>query len=255
MEAIKALIVDDEALSRRRIRRLLTLEQDVTIAGECADAASAVEALARTNPDLLFLDIQMPRGDGFAVLERAGVNVPRVVVFVTAHDDYAVRAFEVHAFDYLLKPFDRKRFHDTVERARIQLRQSPSGELGKRLSEVLSLLGSRTEPEGRIPVRCRDRILLVNSSDIDWIESADNYVCLHCGPVTHVLRETMNSLEGRLRNRGFVRIHRSTMVNSRRIRELHPLFHGDHVVILADGSKPALSRNYYDRLKAVLFEI
>ena len=252
MERIRALIVDDEKLARKRIRRLLAGEADIEVAGESANGEEAAAAIAEFRPDILFLDIQMPRMDGFALLEAIGVEWVPIVVFVTAYDEYALRAFEVHAFDYLLKPFDRKRFRETVQRARLQLRRTQSGDLSERLHALLDSLNARKRPTERIPVRTGGHVVFVKVHTIDWIEAADNYACLHCGAETHALRETMNALESRLDPNRFVRIHRSTIVNVDRIKEMQPWFRGEYRVILQDGAQLTMSRSYRERLKNTL---
>ena len=250
-EKISALIVDDERLSRKRIRRLLALEKDVQVVGECANGQEAMGAIEQHSPDLIFLDIQMPQMDGFAVLESVKFTKVPIVIFVTAYDEYALRAFEVHAFDYLLKPFDRKRFQDTVQRARGQLQQAQNGDLSQKL---FALLENRMQgrPADRIAVKNGGHVVLVKTQSIEWVEAADNYVCLHCGSETYSLRETMNALEARLDSARFLRIHRSTIVNIDFIKELQPWFRGDYLVLLHDGKQLTLSRSYRDRLKNAL---
>jgi two-component system, LytTR family, response regulator len=252
MERIRALIVDDEKLARKRIRRLLASEADVEVIGESANGEEAAGAIAEFRPDLLFLDIQMPRMDGFALLESIGIERIPIVIFVTAYDEYAVRAFEVHAFDYLLKPFDRKRFRETVQRARMQLRRTQTGDLNERLHALLESLHARKRAAERIPVKTAGHVVFVKTQSIDWIEAADNYVCLHCGAETHALRETMNALEARLDANRFARIHRSTIVNVDRIKEMQPWFRGEYLVVLRDGTQLTMSRSYRERLKDTL---
>jgi two-component system LytT family response regulator len=254
MDRISAFIVDDERLSRKRIRRLLSLEADIQVLGEYANGPEAVAAIRQRTPDLLFLDIQMPQMDGFSVLESVSSTNAPLVIFVTAYQEYAVRAFEVHAFDYLLKPFDRKRFQETVQRARAQLQHLDNGQLTRRLTALVESLNGRRGSTGRIAVKTGGNVVLVRTNSIEWVEAADNYVCLHCGTETHSLRETMNSLEARLDSGRFLRIHRSTIVNIDCIKELQPWFRGDYLVLLHDGTKLTLSRNYRDRLKDTLLK-
>jgi two-component system LytT family response regulator len=254
MPKTSVLIVDDERLSRKRMRRLLSAEDDLDVIGECANGQEAIAAINQRRPDVLFLDIQMPQMDGFEVLQAISFARVPIVIFVTAYDDYAVRAFEVHAFDYLLKPFDRKRFQETVQRARTQLQQLQNGELNQRLFALLESLNSRRRLADRLAVKTGGHVVFVKTQNIDWIEAADNYVCLHCGAETHALRETMNSLESRLDGSRFLRIHRSTMVNVDRIKELQPWFRGDYLVLLHDGTQLTLSRNYRERLKTALLK-
>jgi two-component system, LytTR family, response regulator len=254
MHKASILIVDDERLSRKRMRRLLAVEEDLEVIGECANGQEAITAINQRRPDVLFLDIQMPQMDGFEVLQAVSFARVPIVIFVTAYDEYAVRAFDVHAFDYLLKPFDRKRFQETIQRARAQLQQLQNGDLNQRLFALLESLNGRRRMADRIAVKTGGHVVFVKTQNIDWIEAADNYVCLHCGAETHALRETMNSLEGRLDNSRFLRIHRSTIVNVDRIKELQPWFRGDYLVLLHDGTQLTLSRNYRERLKTALLK-
>ena len=250
MRQFSAVIVDDEGPSRRRIRRLLSGEPDFLVIGECGNGRQAVELLRRSPPDVLFLDVQMPEMDGFSVLQAVGTKRIPAVVFVTAYDKYALQAFEVHAVDYLLKPFDRERFQQTVERARKWISTEHVAELSERLQSMLASLNT-SAPE-RIVIKDGGHVTLLDAKSIDWIEAADNYVCLHCSDGLHVIRETMNSLETRLDRRCFVRIHRSYIVNIDRIAEMKPWFRGDYLLFLRDGTKLKLSRNYRESLKVFL---
>ncbi len=251
MSNFKVLIVDDERLSRRRIRRLLTLEQECEVIGECANGAEAVAVLAETRPDILFLDVQMPELDGFEVIE-ALTQLRPLIIFTSAYEDYAVRAFEVHAFDYLLKPFDGRRFLDSLQRAKVRLRQERAGSADSRLFELMESLSKNQRSPDRIAVRNNGRVVFVKLEEIDWIEASDNYVCLHCGRETHVLRETMSELESRLNPAHFLRVHRSAIVNLDRIKELQPWFRGDYRVILRDGTELTLTRNHREKLESRL---
>ena len=220
---MKVLIVDDEPLARQTVRMLAETDRELTVVGECS-GIDAVEAIEREKPDLLFLDIQMPEVDGFEVLERASGHVP-VVVFITAFDEYALRAFEVHALDYLLKPFDDRRFFAALSRAKEQVR-------------------ARTTPSytRRFCVRTREKVLFVKTDEIDWIEAADYYASFHIAGKTYLLRQTMMELERQLDPARFVRVHRSAIVNLERVREMQPLFRGDSVLVLQDGTRLRLSR-------------
>jgi two-component system LytT family response regulator len=245
---IRTLIVDDEPLGRERIRTLLSEHADVEVVGECPDGREAVAAIERLKPDLLFLDVQMPEMDGFAVLDAiAGRHLP-AIIFVTAYDRYAVQAFEVHALDYLLKSFDRERFRSAVARAKEEIRRAREGALNERLAGLLEDLESRKQRATRVVIKSAGRIFFLPVEEIDWVEAADNYVRIHAGVEAHLVRETLQSLEGRLDPAKFLRIHRSTIVNLDRIRELHPLFHGDYAVRLRDGTELTLSRNYREKL-------
>lgn len=250
---IRTLIVDDEPLARERLRALLSAEPDIEIIGECGDGPEAVESIRRDAPDLVFLDVQIPEIDGFGVIERVGVENAPVVVFVTAYDQYALEAFDVHAVDYLLKPFDKTRFAKALARARSAVQAQRSGEVSERLLALLR--GLRAAPAGRterLVVKSAGRLFFLRTGEIDWIESSGNYVCLHVGSETHLLRETMSSLEARLDPASFIRIHRTAIVNVDRIKELQPLFHGEYEVVLRGGARLTLSRSYRDRLQCLL---
>jgi two-component system LytT family response regulator len=255
--SIRALIVDDEPLARERLASLLASEEDIEVVGQCANGVEAVADIQEKTPDLVFLDVQMPELDGFAVLAalegtfQAGARRP-AVIFVTAHDRFALKAFEVHAIDYLLKPFDRERFQKALDRAREQLKRQQGGQVDQRLSSLLAGLEKEPKQIDRIPVKSSGRVVLVKISDIDWIEAADNYVNLHTGKESHLHRETMSSLEQKLPASKFLRISRSTMVNVDRIKELQPMFHGDYTVILQNGTKLSLSRGYREALNQLL---
>lgn len=251
MSNFKVLIVDDERLSRRRIRRLLTLEPECEIVGECGNGAEAVSVLGRTRPDILFLDVQMPELDGFEVINALTESRP-LIIFTSAYEDYAVRAFEVHAFDYLLKPFDGRRFLDSVQRAKNRILQERPGTADHRLVELMESISKSQRSPDRIAVRNNGRVVFVKLEEIDWIEASDNYVCLHCGRETHVLRETMSELEARLNPTRFLRVHRSAIVNLDRIKELQPWFRGDYRVILCDGTELTLTKNHREKLESRL---
>ena len=247
---IRALIVDDEPLARERIRTLLASEPDVDVIAEAADGLEAVDAIREHRPDLVFLDVHMPNLDGFEVIEQIGTDHMPLVIFVTAYDQHALRAFEVQALDYLLKPFDAERFHGTLERARRQIESLESGDLSRRLlTLVRSLKGDRPARTDRLVVKSGGRLFFLRADEIDWIEAAGNYVRLHVGTDAHLLRETMNSIEARLNPEIFFRIHRSHIVNIERIKELQPWFNGEYVVILRDGTKLTLSRGYREKVQ------
>ncbi|MBI4905868.1 MAG: response regulator transcription factor [Acidobacteria bacterium] len=249
MNQLNVLIVDDERLARKRLRNLLKLCPGVNVSAECANGREALDALAASKPDVMFLDIQMPELDGFAMLGQLNGHKLPLIVFVTAYDQYAVRAFEVNAVDYLLKPFDRERFDKTMERVRERL-QAGAVQPPDRLESLLESL--RPRKEARIAVRSGGSVLMVKTTEIDWVEAADNYICLHCGGTTHILRETMSSFGSLLDPATFVRIHRSAIVNLDRIQQLQPMFRGDYRVVLRDGTQLTLSRNYRERLQELL---
>jgi two-component system LytT family response regulator len=247
---IRTLVIDDEPLARERMRSLVAAEADFEVVGEASNGLEAVEAIQSQNPDLVFLDVHMPKLDGFEVIETVGPEAMPAVVFVTAYDQYALRAFDVQALDYLLKPFDSDRFHSTLQRVREQMESAETGDLGRRLiALVRDLKPGRTQPSNRLVVKSGGRLFFLRADEIDWVEAAGNYVRLHVGNDTHMLRETMNSIEARLNPELFVRIHRSHIVNIERIRELQPWFNGEYVVILRNGSRLTLSRGYREKLQ------
>jgi two-component system LytT family response regulator len=249
---IRTLIVDDEPLGRTRLRGLLKSEADVEIIGECSDGSQAVEFIQANRPDLVFLDVQMPRLDGFGVVRQIGPERMPVTIFCTAFDRYALQAFEVHALDYLLKPFDKERFQGALRYARATIERERDGKLSERLAAILEDVKPKAKPLERLAVRSAGRVLFLKTTDLDWIESAGNYLKLHVGKEHHLLRETMNALEVKLDPEQFIRIHRSIMVNITQIKELQPAFHGDHVVILASGKELPVSRNYRGKLQELL---
>jgi two-component system LytT family response regulator len=252
---IRTLIVDDEPLGRERIRTLLADDQEIEIIEECPDGRRAVAAIERSKPDLVFLDVQMPEMDGFAVLDAIASGHMPVIIFVTAYDRYAVRAFEVHALDYLLKSFDRDRFQAALVRGKEEIHRLKAsvldpkiGALNERLAGLLEDLQAKQKRLTRLVVKSGGRIVFLRVEEIDWVEAADNYVRIHSGRESHLIRETLQSLESRLNPDKFLRIHRSTVVNLDRIRELQPIFHGDYLVRLSDGTELTLSRNYREKL-------
>jgi two-component system LytT family response regulator len=241
---IRVLIVDDEPIARRGIRQQLRGEADLEVIGECGDGAAAIDAITELAPDLVFLDIQMPEVGGFDVVEAIGVARMPAVVFVTAYDEHALRAFDVHAVDYVLKPIDRHRFRTAVERARRRLAHAP-GQLDRRIAAALGELGRPAHDYAkRLAIKGDGRVILVDVDEVDRLEAAGNYVEVHSGARHHLVRETMASLEARLDPARFVRVSRSSLVNADRVRELQPMFNGDFVVVLRDGTKVAGSRRY-----------
>lgn len=245
---IRTVIVDDEPLARDRLRALLERDAEVEILAECGDGKEAVKVISKEAPDLVFLDIQMPELDGFGVLaELQGTKMP-AVVFVTAYDRFALKAFEVHALDYLLKPFDRERFNKALARAKEQLGKHQTQDLSTKISSLLADLKPETKTTDRLAVKTSGRVVFVKLEEIDWIESADNYVNIHVGQTSHLLRETMAAIEQRLPSRNFVRISRSAIVNIDRVKELQPLFHGEYAVILRTGARLTLTRGYRESL-------
>lgn len=249
---LRTLIVDDEPLARDRIATLLATEPDIDVVAACGDGESAVAAIRTHTPDIVFLDIQMPGNDGFNVLERIGVGHIPVVIFVTAFDDHALRAFEMHALDYILKPFDRTRFFAALNRARHYLNPDQRSVYHQRLTQLLQARATSTPYLAHIPIKTTDRVILISTETIDWVETAGNYVHLHVGSASYLLRTTMSRLESQLDPTQFVRIHRYTMVNLTRIRDLRPYEHGDFLVTLQDSTQLRLSRTYRERLQRVL---
>jgi two-component system LytT family response regulator len=235
---LEILIVDDTPLSRQRTRRYLTGEPDAEIVGECGDADSALDAIRTLKPNLLLLDVQMPGTTGLGLLERLTPKQRPAVIFITAFDEFAVQAFAVEAVDYLLKPFDRERLTQALAKACLFLERRGAPRGGAYLD--------------RIAVKSVGRTVFVNTADIDWIETAGNYLTLHAGGETQLVRETMSQLEAKLDPRQFVRIHRSTIVRIPAVREITPLFNGDQTVILTDGTKVVLSRSYREKAKSAL---
>jgi two-component system, LytTR family, response regulator len=247
---IRALIVDDEPLARLMTRRMLDGHANIELIGECESGEEAVAAIRGLNPDLVFLDVQMPGLDGFAVIESlASERLPQII-FITAYDQYAVRAFDVHALDYLLKPFDRDRFEQALRRAVRQVETEQSGELNER---ILSMLAER-EPRylERFVIKTEGRVFFLKADEIEWIEAEGNYVIFHAGGKGHLFREAISSLEAKLDPRKFQRIGRSAIVNVDSIRELQPWFRGDYKIILHDGTELKLSHRFRDNLNKYL---
>ena len=254
---LRTLVVDDEPLARERVRMMLGMHDDVAVVGEYGDGHQAIDAIRTQRPDLVFLDVQMPGVDGFGVLRALEGEVLPYVVFVTAYDQYALRAFEVHALDYVLKPFNAERFSEALQRARAAIVKRDEGEVGvdrDRLRSLVASLTAEQREKQRIVVKSSGRVFFVKVDDIDWIEAEGNYVRLHMGAQSHLLRETMKGMESVLDTSQFIRIHRSTIVNADRIRELQPLFHGEYAVILRDGTRLVASRGPDNRLKKLLAE-
>jgi two-component system LytT family response regulator len=231
---------------------MLAEDSDIEIVGECSNGIEAIEKIQKYSPDLLFLDIEMPEMDGFALLESfPGEKIP-VVIFVTAYNQYAVRAFDVSAVDYLLKPFDHERMEKALERAKSNLREKTDSERSGQVLELLQQLNTKRETLDRFVIKKNGRVLLIASEEIDWIEAQGNYVLLHAGREKHILRETMKRIEKRLDPNTFLRIHRSTIVNINRIKELQTHFNGEHLVILKTGNELTLSRRYREKLSQKL---
>ena len=244
-------IVDDEPLARERIRTLLEKEPGFVVQDECASGVEALAAFCRRRPDLVFLDIQMPEMTGFELLERLQPPLPEVI-FVTAFDQHALKAFEVHALDYLLKPFKQARFRETLQRAREAIGRQQEKGITSRILEMLAERRANTNYLTRVPVKVDERTVFLKVDQIDWIEAAGNYLVVHLGKESHVIRETLTSMESKLDPAHFLRISRSTVINLARVKELQPLFNGEHAVVLEGGKSLTMTRSLReveDRLK------
>lgn len=256
---IRTLIVDDEPLARRNIRLLLKDDRQIEIVGEAASGQEALALLRKHPTDLLFLDIQMPELDGFGVLENIEARELPVIVFVTAFDQYALKAFEFHALDYLLKPFDDARFEKALRQAKLQVEQREVKDLSQRLVALLEgREGGKFAPPrqpqflSRLLIKSAGRVFFLKTEEIDYVRAEDYYVKLHVGSKGHLLRETMNAMEAKLDPSKFLRIHRSTIVNIERIRELQQHFNGEYIVVLHDGTEMKLSRSRREQLQTLL---
>jgi two-component system LytT family response regulator len=245
------LLVDDELLARELLREMLQGDSQVEIVGESVNGSEAIESIRLHSPDLIFLDVQMPGLGGFEVLEALGKDAP-YVIFVTAYDQYAVRAFEVNALDYLLKPFDQERFDVALQRAKAQIMSGRNGGADQRILALLEEIKAGNKYLERLVIKGGGRIYFLETAEIDWIEAEGNYVSVHSAKKSHLLRETISSLEAQLDPKKFVRIHRSSIVRLDHIQELQPWFHGEYRIILHDGTQLTLSRNFKDKLQAAL---
>ena len=260
-QRIKTLIVDDEPLARKNLRLLLKDDNEIDIIGECSSGQEALKAINSNSPDLIYLDIQMPGMNGFELLQQLDPIAVPVIVFVTAYDQYALAAFEVHAIDYLLKPFDDERFARSLEQAKLQVEQREVNKLSRKLFALINdnvISPTRTVPVSqngyltRFMVRSANRIILVKVDDVDYIAADDYYVKISSGTRSHLLRESLNDLESQLDPAMFVRVHRSTIVNVDRIKELQPHFNGDYIVVLNDGKEFKLSRSRREKVQTLL---
>lgn len=249
MERIRTLIVDDEPLAREGLRRLLDEDGDIECVAECGDGPSAVQAIREKLPDLLFLDVQMPEMNGFEVLRLLDRARLPLVIFVTAYEEHAIHAFEVHALDYLLKPLEPQRLQEALVRAKAEIQsQGKVAVIGRMLSMLGTLRSSRPPGADRIMLKSAGRITFLPVEEIMWVEAQGDYVCLHTPGKKHLLRERISALEEQLSPDLFVRIHRSTIVNVNRVKEMQPLYHGDYAVLLQDGTRLTLSRSFRDRV-------
>lgn len=247
---IRAVIADDEPLAQQRIARLLTGEADIQVVAVCGNGIETLEAIRTHSPDLIFLDVQMPELDGIGVLREIGPQNFPVAIFTTAYDNYALQAFEANALDYLLKPFDETRFRRAVDRARNHIANTKRRELTDRL---LALLDEVNVPQqngsDRLIIKSAGRVVFIKTAEIDWVEAAANYVRIHSGTETYLMRETMNAFESRLDTSKFIRIHRSIIVNIEKIKELQPCNSGEYIVVLRNGKELSLSRSFKDRIQ------
>ena len=264
MTAFRVVVVDDEITARSGIADLVAADPELEVAATCASGPEAITAIHELEPDLVLLDVQMPRMDGFEVVRAVGPKRMPMVVFITAYDQFALRAFEVFAFDYLLKPFDDDRFRATMARAKDALRSAEDGRFGRQIRALIDRTRERdAPPEGapiggtsgaltRLVVKTGGRVTLLRVEEIDWIEAADYCVRIHSRGRSYMIRESMGSLESRLDSAKFFRTSRSAIVNLDRVEEIQPAFRGEHVIILRDRTKIALSRPRRSRLEALL---
>lgn len=252
---IRTLIIDDVALARERLKRCLASDPEIEIVGECDNGEKAVADIRSLAPDLIFLDVQMPALDGFGVLEALSGERAPVVIFVTAHNEYAIQAFEVNALDYLLKPVDPERLNKAVERAKSRLAQLTQNEnFDSRFRSLIENIKSGSKFVKRLTIKLTGRTILLPTDEIDWIETHGNYVKVYAGRESHLIRGTMQSLETKLDPEKFVRVHRSAIVNVEKIKEIYPRSNGDQDLVLQNGQKLMLSRNYRDKFFALLRE-
>jgi two-component system, LytTR family, response regulator len=252
MTTIRTLIVDDMPLTRELLKNYLAEEKEFEIVGECGDGIEAIAAIKSLNPDLIFLDVQMPVAGGFEVIDRVGAEQMPVVIFVTAFDEFALQAFEACALDYLLKPFKKERLLKALKRAKTEIGIKHRGALDKRLRELLTEVSKESKYLRRIIVKINEQTTLLQTDEIDWIGAAGNYLELHAGSETYLIRESMGALEQKLNPETFARIHRSTIVNLDRIKTFHHMFHGDYLVVLNDKTELSMSRTYYEKFIRLL---
>jgi two-component system LytT family response regulator len=254
--AIRTIIADDERLARRKLRILLGSEPQVEVVAECPNGRQTVSAIRSFRPDILLLDIQMPDLNGFDVLGEISSDEMPQVIFTSAYDQYAIRAFEAHALDYLLKPFDQDRLHAAIERASLEIRKSRDQEFTNRVLELLSTVKSQKKPtpefENRLAIRTNGRVVFLNLDEIHWVEAAANYVRINTAKDSYLFRETISRISDRLNPADFVRIHRSMIVNVRRIKELIPVNSGEYVVVLNSGKELSCSRGYRANLQHLI---
>jgi two-component system, LytTR family, response regulator len=252
MTPIRTIIADDEQLARTKLRILLQPETEVKIVAECGDYEETVRAVQTCKPDLLLLDVQMPGADGFHVLRSIPPEQMPAVIFTTAYDQYALQAFDANALDYLLKPFDQERLHRAITRVRAEIEKTGDGEMARRILDYLSRNTSESQLEKRLVIKSGGRVVFLDIDEIDWIDAEANYVKLNAGKQSYVLRQSIGHLSERLNPRQFVRIHRSTIVNVQKIKELQPCNSGEYIVTLKNGKELSCSRGYRDGLQSLL---
>jgi two-component system LytT family response regulator len=250
MKALRVVVIDDEPLARSRIKRMLQNIDGVEIAGECANGNQAVEQIPKTQPDVILLDVQMPEMNGFQVLEKLGKHLP-YVIFVTAYDQYAIQAFEVYALDYLLKPFNETRLKRALERARKQVDHQNQSDFSEQLDALVKVLKGEAHLD-RLVMKDDRKIWFIPVDSIDWIEADGKYVLIHAGRESHLMRESLTALEAKLNPKKYTRIHRSSIVNLERIKELQPWFHGDYRILLSTGQELILSRTYRKKFQELI---
>jgi two-component system, LytTR family, response regulator len=252
---IRTIISDDEPLAREKLRILLASEAGIRIVAECRDGRQTINALQTYKPDLLLLDIQMPGADGFQVLSNIPADNMPLVVFTTAYDQYAIRAFEIHAVDYLLKPFDHERLHKAIERTRAEFLKTTDREMTQRILDLLADTRAESRVANRLVIKAAGRVVFLDLEEIDWVEAAANYVKLHVGKESYLLREAIGHISQRLDPDRFLRIHRSTIVNVRRIKELQPCNSGEYILVLKDGKELSCSRGYRTGLHHLIEDV
>lgn len=252
MTKIRTLIVDDMPLTREHIKNSIAGEKELQVIGECEDGKEAITAIKTLKPDLIFLDIQMPEADGFQVIEHFGAEQMPVVIFVTAFDEFALRAFEACALDYLLKPFKKERLLRALERAKGEIKLKKSGGIDQHLRQLLTEVAKESKYLKRIMVKVNEQTILLPTHEIDWIEAAGNYLEIHARGGTYLIRERMNTMKQRLNPETFARVHRSTIVNLDRIKTFYHLFHGDYLIVLNDNTELKMSRSFYEKFIQLL---
>lgn len=249
---LTALIVDDEPIARKYIREMLKGDREIDVVGEAGNGKKAAKMLAELQPDIVFLDIQMPEMDGFALLQTLDAETMPCIIFTTAYEEHAIRAFEFHALDYLLKPFDEARFAAATAHAKRSLARGRATVQAKQIAELLDSMSSKERPPERLLIKKQGRIIFLKIADIDWIKADDKYLQLFTGRVSHLVRQTLQSFKSKLDPSKFVQINRSVIVNVDRICELHPMFNGEHEVQIADGTTFPLSRSHRNELFELL---